>query len=120
MKKNNLTKYTLSGIILMAFLFSCGSIAPEAKVQEWLKKGAFIADVRTPEEFSTWNFPGSVNIPLADIEKRINEFWPKDRFIIVYCRSGNRSGKAKSVLESAGYKNVLNGGGINDMKKIKP
>lgn len=86
-------------------------------ISSWIKNGALIVDVRTPAEFENAHFPGAINIPLQDIEKRINEFGPRDGRIIVYCRTGNRSGKAKTFLESRGYKNVLNGGGLQDMLK---
>ena len=81
---------------------------------------ALIVDVRTPAEFRAGHFPGARNIPLADLSKRLDEFGDKDSTIVVYCRSGNRSGVAKKILQSAGYPRVFNGGGLGDMLRLAP
>ncbi len=69
-----------------------------------------IVDVRTPEE---WEFDGhadcSVNYPLDQIENKIEELKAYEHVVLV-CRSGNRAGHAKRMLESAGIKNVENMG----------
>lgn len=95
----------------------CGSIAPGQTIKEWADRGALIVDVRTPAEYAAGNIPGSINIPLQDIQGRLNEFGSKEGYIIVYCRTGSRSGKAKTFLESQGYRNVINGGGLQNMIK---
>ena len=79
------------------------------------KKNAVILDVRTPEEYATGHYDGAVNIPLDEIEARINEFGPKDGPIIVYCRSGRRAEEAKTKLEANGFTHVISGGGLADM-----
>ncbi len=84
-----------------------------------IRKGALVVDVRTPEEFRAWQYPGAVNIPLNDIESRLSDFGDKNSPVVVYCRSGNRSSQAKKILERHGYACVVNGGGIADMKKIQ-
>ena len=53
--------------------------------------------------------PGAVNIPLDSLTSQLPKFKDKEN-IIVFCRSGNRSGQAKLLLEENGYKNVVNGG----------
>lgn len=90
-------------------------IADSSTVKDWISKGALIVDVRTQEEFNAGNYKASINIPLAEIEKNISRFGDKERLIIVYCRSGNRSSQAKLILEKYGYKNVLNGGALVNM-----
>lgn len=109
----------ITGAALFVFSFNPAAagtgIAESSTVAEWINKGALVVDVRTPEEFNAGNYRGSINIPLAEIEKNINRFGDKNRLIVLYCRSGNRSGKAKLILEKHGYKNVLNGGGLSDM-----
>ncbi len=119
MKKIFKPKHTLISalLIFMAGFFSCGSIAPSEKIKEWVHRGALIVDVRTPQEFAAGNISGSVNIPLAEIENRLDEFGSKNGYIIVYCRTGNRSGRAEAFLKSQGYINVINGGGLQDMLK---
>ena len=61
----------------------------------------FLLDVREPEEVATWAIPGVVNIPLGQLQARMDEV-PRDRRVIALCASGNRSGVAASVLASAG------------------
>lgn len=110
-------------MFLSAFLvnLSCTSPKPaEAKkekvetvknvynIKEEIAKGAILVDVRSPEEFASGTVEGAINIPLDEVEGRINEFKGKSG-VIVFCRSGNRSGKAKVILEKYGLKNVING-----------
>jgi rhodanese-related sulfurtransferase len=73
----------------------------------------YLVDVRTPEEYWGGHIPGALNIPLSKIEEE-QPTDNKDALIVVYCRSGNRSGQAKRILESLGYRNVHNFGGIID------
>ena len=80
----------------------------EVSIKEQVAKGAFLVDVRTPAEFSMGSVKGAVNIPLDEVESRMNEFKGKPS-VIVFCRSGNRSGQAKSILEANGITNVTNG-----------
>jgi phage shock protein E len=70
---------------------------------------SFLVDVRTPDEFAEGSVVGAVNIPLNEIESRIKEFEGKNE-IIVFCRSGNRSSQAQSILQQHGIQHVVNGG----------
>lgn len=76
-----------------------------------LTEGALIVDVRTPQEFSSGNVPGSINIPLQVIGGKINEIKKKanGKTVVVCCASGMRSGSAKTILAQAGL-SVVNGG----------
>ena len=76
--------------------------------------GAFLVDVRTPEEFADGNVKGSVNIPLDQVQNKLAKFRDKKN-IVVFCRSGNRSSQAKSILEQNGFTNVTNGGNWKDI-----
>ncbi|MFT3979217.1 MAG: rhodanese-like domain-containing protein [Ferruginibacter sp.] len=78
-------------------------------IKEAVKAGAFLVDVRTPAEFSGGSVQAAVNIPLDKIPGQLLQFSKKDS-IIVFCRSGNRSRIAKTILEQNGFQNVLNGG----------
>lgn len=71
--------------------------------------GAQLVDVRTPAEFGQGNVPGSVNIPLDQLQLRAAEIDP-GRPVIVFCASGGRSGVAKQFLEREGCVEVHNGG----------
>ncbi len=78
-------------------------------LQSIINNGAFLADVRTPGEFAEGHVKGSVNIPLDRVAAELEKFKNK-KYIIVFCRSGGRSGMAKSILEQNGFINVINGG----------
>ena len=68
-----------------------------------------MVDVRTPGEFNSGHVKGSVNIPLDSLTQQMAKFKNKKN-IIVFCRSGNRSSQAKTILEQNGFTNVVNGG----------
>ena len=73
-----------------------------------------IIDVRTAEEFAAGHFPGAINIPHEDIIEGIQEYnVGKDQTVLLYCRSGNRSGQAEARLQSAGFSGAKNIGGLN-------
>lgn len=69
----------------------------------------FLVDVRTPEEFNSGSVDGAINIPLSVLEQEFSQFKNKEN-IIVFCRSGARSGNAKLILEQNGFERVINGG----------
>lgn len=85
-------------------------------VKEQMENGAFLVDVRTPEEFEEGSVNGAVNIPLSEIESRIAEFQDKPS-VIVFCRSGIRAGEAKQILEENGISNVTNGVNTENIEK---
>ncbi len=70
-----------------------------------------LIDVRTPAEYHDGHIPGAINIPHTKIAKKPPKR-PKDSLMIVYCRSGRRSGIARSHLKSMGYVRVVNFGGV--------
>ena len=80
-------------------------------------KDVSIVDVRTTEEYAGEHFPNAVNIPLDQVAKRIEEFRKMKKPIIAYCRSGNRSGIAVSILKQNGISDAVNGGGLDDLKQ---
>ncbi len=82
-----------------------------------VKSGAYLVDVRTPEEFQAGHVKGSVNIPLDKIPQNLEQFKGKSH-IVVFCRSGNRSGQAKAFLNQNGFKNVINGGTWEEINAI--
>ncbi|MXS70483.1 rhodanese-like domain-containing protein [Flavobacteriaceae bacterium W22] len=88
-----------------------------AALENALKEGAFLVDVRTPGEFASGSAKGAVNIPLDVVKDQISKFRNK-KSIIVFCRSGNRSAMAKGTLERNGITNVLNGGSVQNMIKL--
>ena len=77
-----------------------------------------IIDVRTKEEWDSGHIEGATHIPLKNLSNKIDEF-TKDynEEILLYCRSGNRSGKAKKLLDEIGYTNTKNLGGIKNVNE---
>lgn len=84
-------------------------------VEEKIKAGALVVDVRTEDEFADEAFPGAVNIPVGELQTRMKELEPKDRPIVLYCASGARSALAARILKAAGWTDVINAGGLWDM-----
>ncbi|QZK90642.1 rhodanese-like domain-containing protein [Flavobacterium sp. CHNK8] len=87
------------------------------QMEKIIKEGAFLVDVRTAAEFAEGNVKGSANIPLDKVASQLEKFKGKEH-IIVFCRSGNRSGQAKMILEQNGFKNVTNGGTWQDVNEM--
>jgi phage shock protein E len=88
-----------------------------SQLKEAVKNGAFLVDVRTPDEFSGSSVKGAVNIPLDKVSSQLSKFKNK-KGIIVFCRSGNRSSQAKSILEQNGFQNVINGGTWENVNQV--
>lgn len=78
-------------------------------------KNATLVDVRTPEEFMEGHYPNATNIPLDVVQQNIEKFREMPKPIIVYCRSGNRSGMAVTILKQAGINEAINGGGLDEL-----
>ncbi|MBK7506577.1 MAG: rhodanese-like domain-containing protein [Bacteroidetes bacterium] len=85
-------------------------------VKQKIEAGAKIVDVRSPDEFRDGGFPGAVNIPLQDLQRRLGEI-PKEKPVVLYCASGARSGMGARMLKQAGYADVTNAGGLGDMPR---
>jgi len=71
--------------------------------------GTAIIDVRTTSEFAAGHIPQSINIPLHVLLDSVEKLEGFENIILV-CRSGNRSGQAKVLLQERGFENVFNGG----------
>lgn len=71
------------------------------------RDGAMLVDVRSASEFASGNAPGTVNIPLTELSRRLSEI-PKSSPVVFCCASGTRSGMARLLLKKNGYKKVHN------------
>lgn len=78
------------------------------KTQIWIKNGALLVDVREKEEVAqlAYNVPNIVNIPLSEFEERLTEI-PKNKEVVVVCKSGDRSLRATGFLVNHGYDQVV-------------
>ncbi len=91
-------------------------ISVEEALRLWQNKEAVIIDVRTPGEYREGHIPGVANIPLDELEKRMSEV-PKDKKVVLICRTGNRSAQGTKLLRSKGFDNVFNStGGMSTWK----
>lgn len=80
----------------------------ELKQRQEAREDLQIVDVREPWEHDENNL-GGTNIPLATLPHRISELQEfKDSELIVYCRTGNRSGQAQKYLQQQGFQKVRN------------
>jgi rhodanese-related sulfurtransferase len=109
-------------IALVIYLIASGgggstnSLAREVSVDEgyqMYQNGTFVVDVRTQQEWDEYHVPNTTLIPLDQLSNRLNEV-PKDKAILVVCRSGNRSQQGRDILLSAGYNATSMAGGLKE------
>jgi phage shock protein E len=88
-------------------------ISPNAYQEQFVSvaRDHTLLDVRTPEEFASGHIAGAGNIAVETLASRLDEV-PRDKPVVVYCRSGNRSATAARILDEAGFTNVYDLGGI--------
>ncbi len=79
-------------------------ITPE-QARSMAASGAFVLDVREPSEWEELHVANTTLIPLGQLEKRLSEI-PRDREVVVICRSGNRSTTGRDILAKAGFTSV--------------
>ena len=97
------------GVVMLGIFKNLFGQKDNTELKEVLTDNAYLVDVRTPSEVASGSVKGAVNIPLDKISGQLSKFKGKKN-IVVFCRSGNRSGQAKSILEKNGFDNVVNGG----------
>ena len=86
-------------------------------IKELLKNSSTIlVDVRSPWEYEMDHIPGAKNIPLEELVDKVEEVKNFKSPVILYCRSGNRSGMAVNILKQMGLVDIFNGGGLYDLK----
>ncbi len=107
--------------LLLAHLAQAGILQADATTFQSITQqdDVIILDVRTPKEIASGKISGAseLDIYAKDFKRKLS-FLQKDKTILVYCRSGGRSGKASLILESLGYEDIVNlAGGITAWKK---
>ena len=111
-----LSKLILVGLVILIAVvlymrFSAVRVSG-GEARDLVARGATLLDVRSPQEFSGGHIEGAVSIPVQELAGRIDELGDKNGQIVVYCQSGRRSAVAKRLLESNGFTNVHDMGGI--------
>jgi len=89
--------------------------APTVEIKKEQSNEPLIVDVRTAGEFANGAYPGAINIPLDELQYRVEKLGKKDRKINLYCESGARSAYAVQFLKTYGFTNLENGGGLSRM-----
>ena len=110
-----ITALILVGLIVIVFFFfskpqlapTFSDISQDDFIARQQSKGEYLLlDVRTAEEFAKGHIEGAFNISHLDISKRLTEI-PRDKELIIYCRSGKRVIVAANELSKNGYKQLL-------------
>ena len=95
----------------------------EAAKQAWpmIESDALLVDVRSAEKFAEGHIEGAINIDWDDYPALISAIGEdKQRQVVFYCRSGNRSGKSIIELEARGYRNIYNATGLDALIATRP
>jgi phage shock protein E len=93
-----------------------GLFKKSRSIDELLKDGAVIVDVRSKGEYASGHLKKSINIPLDSLKSNLGKL-KKDKPVITCCASGMRSGSARGILKSNGFTEVVNGGGWTSLRK---
>lgn len=106
-------------VLVAVYGLRAGSTLSQDKARELLKGGALLVDVRTAEEFNGQRLTNAVNIPLDELKEKLPRTVPdKGRVLLLYCRSGRRSGLAEKRLHEMGYTNAFNIGSYTQAESI--
>jgi phage shock protein E len=94
------------------------SITPAAEAKKLVKtRGVVVLDVRTPEEFSTGHLRGAQNLNFRDPNfPTLLAGLDTAKTYVLYCASGNRSGKAAVLMQEKGFRRLVNAGAYKDLK----
>ncbi len=95
-------------------LYGAPQLGPHAATQTLNADGAVVLDVREENEYKQGHLANAVHIPLGQLGKRLHELEKfRDQTLVAYCRTGNRSNSAASLLRKQGFTSVFNlAGGI--------
>ncbi len=113
---------TVAAIAVYLIAFNNGSgnasaMPAEVSVDEayalYQQPDVFVVDVREQAEWDEYHVPNTTLIPLTELESRLGEL-PKDKKILVVCRSGNRSQQGRDILLSAGFDATSMTGGLKN------
>ena len=119
---SKLYQMILASLFVASFSVQAHEISDKDPQVAWSKidNGAIIIDVRTAEEFNYDHLKSAINIPFELIVRGVQKHGiDKSKPIVVYCRSGRRSGIAYEELTKAGYLDVYNGGGLVNLKQYR-
>ncbi|WP_240433865.1 rhodanese-like domain-containing protein [Shewanella japonica] len=113
---NQVALLLFAGLALVLSTVSIADEMPPAVAWDKINNGAMLIDVRTEQEFAAGHLDGAINIPFEFVLKQLTkQKLDKDTAIVLYCRSGRRSGIANNDLVEAGFTQTYNGGGFEQL-----
>ena len=117
--------YALAAVLTIWLInpLMAGSGDPEAARQAWpmIQSGVLVIDVRSEKEYAEGHLDGAINIEWDQTEALLAAIGSdRQRPVVLYCRSGNRSGKSIAELESRGYTRLFNATGLEALQETKP
>lgn len=102
-------------IISIIVIFILLRFRNSKKINDYIKNGSLVIDVRSPNEYDSGHFPKSINIPLDILSSNISMLNEENKIIVVVCASGTRSASACSILKKNNI-SCINGGSWNNLK----
>jgi phage shock protein E len=110
--------FAFVGLIVFMVIRRSGQVSRKAAA-DYVRRGAFVVDVRSPREFNAGHLSQAFNIPLDELEGMLpQKIKNKDCIILLHCGTGLRSKKAQERLQQIGYKHVFNLGSYERAFKI--
>lgn len=114
MKYSSLNR--IAAMLLLAVTAGVAPVHAEAlrsvdvqQAQQMKKQGALLLDVREPHEYASGHAPGSLLIPVGQLDQRLQEIEAyRDQPVVLICRSGQRSAAATKILQKAGFTAATN------------
>ena len=105
-------------LVVVMILKKRSQISLESARQE-LKRGALVVDVRSAGEYASNHLPGTLHVPLEQIQKVMPErVADKTQVLLLHCASGMRSGMAGAILRKMGYTRVFNLGSYHRAERV--
>jgi phage shock protein E len=109
-------------LLLALFVAACsdaGVTEAQVAAMQAVADGALLVDVRSAAEFAGGHLEGAINIPHPQIVEGLAGLGADPAApVVLYCRSGNRSGIATTSLRNAGYGNVTNAGAFEMLRRV--
>ncbi len=109
----NLDSNTLIWLIPVAlfaafYVFNrLSQVSPDEAKRLVKEEGARLVDVRSEAEYGGGHLPGSINLPLQQLDGKASKLGAKDKPVVVYCLSGTRSALARAKLKGLGFTRVF-------------
>ena len=109
--------WLITAVILAGIVVSCrASDASDMVIKQLIADGATLVDVRSDDEFAQGSLPGALHVPHDQAASRLEMFGEKGKPVVLFCYSGGRASRVKRLLESKGWTDVHNAGGLSDLR----